>query len=281
MREITTVDITRTVSRLCIEANCRIGDDVTARLRELRDREESPLGRDVLDLLLRNYTLAAQQHLPICQDTGVAVVFAEIGQDVHVTGGGFEEAIQEGVRQGYAEGYLRKSMVADPVFERRNTEDNTPAVIHTRLVPGTGISLTVAPKGAGAENMSEVRMLRPGEGIEGVTDFVVERVKRSGGNPCPPVVVGVGIGGNFEQCALLAKQALLRPLGSPHPQERWARVETDLLERVNRLGIGPQGFGGRITALAVHILHQPCHLAALPVAVNMQCHANRHATAML
>jgi fumarate hydratase subunit alpha len=225
--------------------------------------------------------MAARLGMPMCQDTGVAVVFVELGQDVHVIGGDFIEAINEGVRQGYRDGFLRKSLVTDPVIERKNTKDNTPAIIHTQIVPGESIQITLAPKGGGSENMSEVRMMQPSDGIEGITDFVVDRVRRSGGNPCPPVIVGVGIGGNFEQSALLSKKALLRPLGSLNPDPIWNPVEVELLDRINRLGIGPMGLGGRTTALAVHILAQPCHIASMPVAVNLQCHAARHKTAVI
>jgi fumarate hydratase subunit alpha len=281
MRELDAERISSEIARLCVEANYYIGEDVLKRLREFREREKSPTGRETLDIILKNYDMAARERMPSCQDTGVAVVFAELGQDLHIVGGDLNEAINEGVRRGYRDGYLRKSMVDDPVIERRNTGDNTPAVIHTEIVPGYRLKLTVAPKGGGAENMSEVRMMTAADGLEGVMDFVVDRVRRSGGNPCPPVVVGVGLGGNFEQSALLAKKALLRPLDSRHPEEKWARVEEELLERINRLGIGPQGFGGTTTALAVMILTMPCHIASMPVAVNMQCHAARHKSVVL
>jgi len=281
MRELDAERISSEVARLSMEANYYLGEDVLRRLREFREREKSPTGRETLDIILKNYEMAAREHLPSCQDTGVAVVFVEFGQDLHIVGGDFNEAINEGVRRGYRDGYLRKSMVDDPVIERRNTGDNTPAVIHTEIVPGDRLKLTVAPKGGGAENMSEVRMMTAADGLEGVMDFVVDRVRRSGGNPCPPVVVGVGLGGNFEQSALLAKKALLRPLDSRHPEEKWAKVEETLLERINRLGIGPQGFGGTTTALAVMIRTMPCHIASMPVAVNMQCHAARHKSVVL
>jgi fumarate hydratase subunit alpha len=214
--------------------------------------------------------------MPICQDTCVAIVFLEVGQEVHLIGGDLEDAVNEGVRQGYAEGYLRKSIVTDPVHSRKNTTDNTPAIIYTRIVPGDKVRIQFAPKGGGAENMSEVRMMTAAQGIEGVKDFVVERVSRSGGNPCPPIVVGVGLGGSFERCAMLAKEALLRPIGEENPDPEYNEVEKELLRRINDLGIGPQGLGGRITALAVHIKTVPCHIASMPVAVNVQCHANRH-----
>jgi len=219
--------------------------------------------------------------MPICQDTGFAVFFIEMGEDVRITGGGFEEAIYEGVRQGYREGYLRKSIVDDPLFERKNTKDNTPPIIHLRLVPGDRIKIVFAPKGGGSENMSEVKMMVPADGEEGVKRFVVDRVRRSGGNPCPPVIVGVGIGGTFEHVAYLAKKALLRPVDSHHPDPRFAKLEDEILEEINKLGIGPMGLGGRTTALAVHIETHPCHIASMPVAVNMQCHAARHKEAII
>jgi len=278
------IDVNRVipvVKKLCIDANYYVGKDVLAKVKEFRAKEESPTGREIFDLMLENYELAAREQMPICQDTGVAIVFVELGQDVHLVGGDFYEAINEGVRQGYKEGFLRKSMVTDPVVERKNTKDNTPALIYTEIVPGEQIKITVAPKGGGAENMSEVKMMSAADGIEGVKNFVVDRIRRSGGNPCPPVVVGVGIGGSFEQCALLAKKALLRPLTEKHPEPYWAAVEDEILERINRLGIGPQGLGGTTTALAVSILYKPCHIASMPVAVNVNCHAHRHETAVI
>lgn len=269
------------VKKLCIDANYYVAPDVLAKVKEYREKEESPTGREIFDLMLENYELAAREQMPICQDTGVAIVFVELGQDIHLVGGDFYEAINEGVRQGYKEGYLRKSMVTDPVVERKNTKDNTPALIYTDIVPGDKIKITVAPKGGGAENMSEVKMMSAADGIEGVKNFVVDRIRRSGGNPCPPVVVGVGIGGSFEQAALLAKKALLRPLTEKHPEPFWAAVEDEILERINRLGIGPQGLGGTTTALAVSILYKPCHIASMPVAVNVNCHAHRHESAII
>jgi len=281
LREIDASGVTAAVRRLCIDANNLLEEDVMAKLEEAIPKEESPVGREILEQILNNDRMAARLGMPMCQDTGVAVVFVELGQDVHVIGGDFIEAINEGVRQGYRDGFLRKSLVTDPVIERKNTKDNTPAIIHTQIVPGESIQITLAPKGGGSENMSEVRMMQPSDGIEGITDFVVDRVRRSGGNPCPPVIVGVGIGGNFEQSALLSKKALLRPLGSLNPDPIWNPVEVELLDRINRLGIGPMGLGGRTTALAVHILAQPCHIASMPVAVNLQCHAARHKTAVI
>ncbi len=281
MRELDVSELIPQVKKLCIEANYFIGEDVLGKIEEALSQEESPVGKEILRQILANHRMASQEEMPACQDTGVAVVFVELGQDVHLKGGDLYSAINEGVRQGYKDGYLRKSMVDDPVIERKNTGDNTPAIIHLDIVPGDKIKITVAPKGGGSENMSEVRMLTPAQGLEGVMNFVVDRVRRSGGNPCPPVIVGVGIGGNFEASALLAKKALMRDLRDRHPDEKWAKVEEELLLRINRLGIGPMGLGGRITALAVKILTLPCHIASMPVAVNIQCHAARHKTIII
>lgn len=281
MREVNVSEIVSAVRKLCIDANIYLDKDVVERIQESLRAEDSPVAKEILEQILVNARLAAEEQMPMCQDTGVAVVFVELGQDVHVVGGDLAEAINEGVRQGYRDGYLRKSIVDDPVFERKNTKDNTPAIIHTEIAPGASIKITVAPKGAGSENMSEVRMMRPADGIEGIKDFVVERVKRSGGSPCPPTIVGVGIGGNFEQCAYLSKKALLRPLNTSNADPRWNAVEVELLKRINELGIGPMGLGGRTTALAVQILTMPCHIASMPVAVNLQCHAQRHKTAII
>ncbi len=280
MREIDISSITEVVKKLCMDANYFLGDDVLKRLQDCMKSEESPTGKEVLKKILENAKIAESEQVPLCQDTGFAVFFVELGQDVHFIGGDFVEAIHEGVRQGYQEGYLRKSIVSDPI-ERKNTGDNTPAVIHTEIVPGDRVKITVAPKGGGSENMSEVMMMAPAAGVEGVKEFVVDRVCRSGANPCPPVIVGVGIGGTFEKCAQIAKKALLRPIGSKHPSPFYADLEVDLLERINKLGIGPQGFGGRCTALAVHIEVHPCHIASFPVAVNMQCHVARHKEVIL
>jgi len=276
MREVQAQQITGAVKNLCMDANFDLGQDVVESLKRSLEKEESPSGKEILEMILENADIAREERLPICQDTGFAVLFVELGQDVHIVGGQFEEAVNEGVRQGYAEGYLRKSIVDDPVLERKNTTDNTPAVIHTRIVPGEQIRIVFAPKGGGSENMSEVKMMKAADGIDGVKDFVIDKVSRSGGNPCPPVVVGVGIGGTFEKVAMLAKQALLRPLGQRHPDARFAAVEEEILERVNRLGIGPMGLGGRVSVLDVHLEVFPCHIASMPVAVNMQCHAARH-----
>lgn len=281
MKEIDISQIVPEVKRLCMEINYRASQDLVAKIQECIPREESPLAQEILELLIKNIDLAAQEQLPMCQDTGAVIVFIELGQDVHLIGGDLSEAINEGIRQGYAAGYLRKSIVADPVFKRNNTGDNTPAIIHTEIVPGEKIKITLTAKGAGAENMSELRMLKTAEGIAGVKDFIVDVVRRAGGNPCPPVIIGVGIGGNFEQCALLAKKALLRPLNEKNPDSRLASIEIEILNRINKLGIGPQGLGGRTTALAVHILSRPCHIAALPVAVNLDCHVHRHAAVVI
>ena len=239
------------------------------------------MGKAVLDQIIRNAEIAAQGELPLCQDTGFAVVFLELGQDVHIVGGDLYEAINEGVRKGYQEGYLRKSVVDRPFSARVNTRDNTPAVIHTEIVPGDRLKITVAPKGGGSENMSYLRMFPPAAGRQGIVDWVVECVDKSGANPCPPIIVGVGIGGTIDQTTLIAKKALLRPVGQPHPDPEVADLEAEILDRVNRLGIGPQGLGGKVTALAVHVDTFPCHIASMPVAVNIQCHSARHKEAIL
>ena len=275
VREVACPTITAAVRRLFIEANMELGQDVRDSLARARDGETSEPGRYVLDRILENAEIAAQDRIPLCQDTGLAVVFVELGQDVHVTGGDFGEAVQEGVRQAYAEGFLRKS-ICDP-FTRLNTGDNTPAVVHTEIVPGRRIRIAVMPKGGGSENMSGVAMLVPAAGWDGVKEFIIGRVAAAGPNPCPPTVVGVGIGGDIEMAAILAKKALLRPLGEPNRRDpRLAGLEGELLSEINRLGIGPQGYGGQTTALAVHAEMMPCHIASLPVAVNIQCHAVRH-----
>ncbi len=281
MREISCEEITETVARLCIEANYYLGDDVIEALRQARDAEVSPVGREVLDQLLENAAVAREEEMPLCQDTGLTVVFLEVGQDAHIVGGDLYEAIQEGVRRGYEEGYLRKSVVDKPFSARVNTRDNTPAVIHTQIVPGDRLKVTVAPKGGGSENMSALAMLKPADGRQGVVDFVVETVRKAGANPCPPTIVGVGVGGTVEKTMWLAKHALLREVGQPSPDPEVAELEQEILERVNRLGIGPQGLGGIITSLAVHVETHPCHIASLPVAVNIQCHSARHKEAVL
>ena len=274
MREIKTSQITETVKRLCIDANLYLGEDVLKAFDRGEKMEESPVGKEIFQQLRENARIAREEQVAMCQDTGLAVVFVELGQDVHIVGGDFNQAIHEGVRQGYKEGYLRKS--ACHCFTRANTKDNTPAIIHLEVVPGDKMKITVAPKGGGSENMSTVNMLTPSDGIEGIKKRVVEWVKQAGSNPCPPVVVGVGIGGTFERAALIAKKALLRPLGEKNPDPQVAALEGELLTLVNNLGIGPQGLGGRITALAVHVNMIPCHIASFPLAVNINCHAHRH-----
>lgn len=281
VREIEASKITDAVARLCQDANFYLGSEEKAALQRALEIEEAPLARSVLRQLLENADIAAKERIPMCQDCGTAVVFLELGQDIHVTGGDIYEAVNEGVRRGYESGYLRKSMVRNPISSRTNTKDNTPAVIHTEIAPGDKLRITVATKGGGGENMSRLAMLKPADGIEGVKAFVIRAVEEAGPNPCPPVIVGVGIGGTFEKAALLAKKALIRPLGQHSPQSDAAALEKDLLEAINNLGIGPGGFGGRITALAVHVETFPSHIAGLPVAVNMQCHSARHKTEVL
>ena len=280
VRDISAKKIADVVARLSMEANFILEKDVLSALKRGQAKEESPVGREIFRQLLENAGIARSERMPICQDTGLAVVFVELGQDAHVTGGALEDAINEGVRRGYQEGYLRKSVLGDPL-KRVNTKDNTPAVIHTRVVPGDRLRLWVVPKGGGSENMSKIAMLKPADGVEGVKKFVVESVRVASANPCPPIVVGVGIGGSFEQCAFNAKKALLREIGSAHADTFYADLERELLEKVNNLGIGPMGLGGRVTALAVHIEVAPCHIASLPVAVNINCHAARHKLAEL
>lgn len=279
MREIDVKLITERVRELCMEANTDLGEDVLQAFDRALQKEESPLGVEILKELKENVRIAREEKVAICQDTGFAVVFIELGQDVHLVGGALKEAIFEGVRQGYRDGYLRKS-ICHP-FTRANTGDNTPAIIHTEIVPGDRVRITVAPKGGGSENMSRVVMLTPSDGVEGIRRYVVQRVKESGSNPCPPTIVGVGIGGTFEMAAILAKKSLLRPLGSRNPDPELDRLESEILEEINRLGIGPQGLGGRTTSLAVHILMMPCHIASFPLAVNIQCHAQRHKEALI
>lgn len=279
MREIDVGVITETVKGLCMEANFDLGQDVLDAFERAKAEEESPAGVEILGQLEENASIATQEKVAICQDTGIAVVFVEMGQDVHLVGGDLNDAINEGVRQGYRDGYLRKSLCHP--FTRANTGDNTPAVIHIRIVPGDKVKLTVAPKGGGSENMSRVTMLTPAAGKEGIVEYVVQRVRESGSNPCPPTIIGVGIGGTFENAALLAKEALLRPLGRENPDPELASLEGEILNRINKLGIGPQGLGGRTTSLAVHINMMPCHIASLPLGVNIQCHAQRHKEAVV
>ena len=279
MREVAARTITETVKRLCIEANCHLSPDIQHRLVAFRDQETWPQAREILDRIIENYKIADAQNEPICQDTGMACVFLKIGQDVHIVGD-LTDAVNEGVRQGYAEGYLRKSVVRDPL-DRVNTKDNTPAILYTELVSGDRIEITVAPKGFGSENMSAIKMLRPSDGVQGVKDFVIQTAADAGPNPCPPIVVGVGIGGTFDKAAYLAKKALLRSVDVPNPDPYYAALEQELLKSINALGIGPQGFGGKTTALAVNIETYPTHIAGLPVAVNINCHVTRHKTEVL
>ena len=279
MKTISAAEITQTVARLSIQANTHLPPDIVAALDRTRRDEPWPLARETLGLLWDNLELAEEKSLPICQDTGMACVFVELGQDVHIEGN-FEQAVHEGVRQGYGEGYLRKSIVGDPL-RRVNTEDNTPAAITLRLVPGDGCRITVAPKGFGSENMSRLGMLKPADGVEGVKNFVVETVRLAGSNPCPPIVLGVGIGGSFDKVAYLAKHALLRPIDQHNPDPFYADLERDLLRAINALGVGPQGFGGQTTCLGLSIETAPTHVAGLPVAVNVSCHVTRRATATL
>jgi fumarate hydratase subunit alpha len=281
MKEIHASDIAESVARLCVDSNYYLGEDVLTALRAYREQETSPVGQEVLDQILENAEIARVEQMPLCQDCGLTVVFIELGQETHIVGGDLNEAIAEGVRKGYRDGFLRKSLVDRPFSARVNTKDNTPPVIHTSVVSGDKLRIVVAPKGGGSENMSQLGMLKPADGRAGVIDFVVESVRRAGANPCPPIIVGVGVGGSAEKAMLLAKHSLLREVGRPSPDPEVAELESETLERVNRIGIGPQGFGGITTALAVHVETFPCHIASLPVAVNIQCHSARHLEAVL
>jgi len=281
MREINVSAITQAVSELFLQANYVIGEDVMDALATAAEKEPSPLGRHVLEQLMENNRAGAEESLCVCQDTGLSVVFLTIGQEVHLTGGSLEEAVNAGVRKAYTEGYLRKSVVGDPLFNRKNTGDNTPCVLHVRLVPGDQVHILAIAKGFGSENMSHLAMLTPAAGVEGVSDFIVETVRLSGPNACPPLVVGVGLGGSFELAPLMAKRATSLPLTRRHKDPQYAALEDNLLERINALGIGPAGYGGATTALKVHILTAPTHIAGLPVAVNICCHVARHAEATL
>jgi len=280
MRELSVKEIEQAIKKMVIKANQVLSHDVFMALQEAEKKEESEVGKKILQRVVENAQIAASEELPICQDTGTAVIFLEIGQDVHLVGGNLYDAINNGVSAGYTEGYLRKSIVKDPL-NRVNTGDNTPAVVHIELVPGDKVKITVAPKGGGSENMSQLKMLKPADGVEGVKQFVIDTVRQAGSNPCPPIIVGVGIGGTFEKAALLAKKALLREVGSKNPDPYYQELEAELLASINKLGIGPQGLGGRITALAVHIEIYPTHIASLPVAVNLNCHVARHETVIL
>ncbi len=279
MREISSNLITEVVKKLCIEANCHLSNDIKECISGFHADETWPQAKEILERIIENYQIADEKNQPVCQDTGVACVFLKLGQDVHVNGD-ITEAVNEGVRQGYTEGYLRKSVVRDPL-DRVNTGDNTPAMLYFEIVPGDKIEITVAPKGFGSENMSKIAMLRPSDGLQGVKDFVIKTVEDAGPNPCPPVVVGVGIGGTFDKAAYLAKKALLRPVDVPNGDAFYADLEKELLDEINSLGIGPQGFGGRTTALAVNIEQYPTHIAGLPVAVNINCHVTRHRTEVI
>jgi fumarate hydratase subunit alpha len=275
VREVDAAEITRAVRELCIEINYTIPEDMVAAVKRARELEESPVGRQILDLLIRNQDLAAQGEYPYCQDTGSTVVFIDVGQDVHITGADLADAIDEGVGQGYTEGFLRGSIVGDPVFERKNTGNNTPAFVHTRIVPGDQITIKVDAKGGGSENKGRHAMLKPSDGLEGVKSFVLRAVAEAGPDACPPGIIGVGIGGNFEYCAMLAKRALVRKVGQPNPDPRIAELEAELFEQCNALGIGPQSLGGTQTVLGVHVEMMATHIASLPVAVNIECHAHR------
>lgn len=275
MREIHISEIINTVKELCIESNYYLSSDVKEALNNAKENETWPLAENVLDQLILNSNIAQNENMPICQDTGMACVFVEIGQEVHIVGGALKDAINEGVRRGYDEGFLRKSVVKDPI-NRVNTKDNTPAIIYYDIVPGNKLKITVAPKGFGSENMSRIKMLKPSDGLQGVKDFIIETVKLAGPNPCPPIIIGVGIGGTFDKAAYLAKKALIRSLNKRNDEKFYSDLEEELLETINKLGIGPQGFGGKTTALGINIETYPTHIAGLPVAVNINCHATRH-----
>lgn len=280
MREINVAEITKTIRDLCIDANYNLSDDIRNQLLKAKEKETWDIAKGVLDKILINADIAATEKMPMCQDTGMTCVFIEIGQDVHIVGGNLEDAINSGVAAGYEEGFLRKSVVKDPI-DRVNTKDNTPAVIYYDIVPGEKFKITVAPKGFGSENMSQIKMLKPSDGLAGVKEFILKVVKEAGPNPCPPIVVGVGIGGTFDRAATIAKKAVIRPTEQPNTNPFYANLEKELVEEINKLGIGPQGFGGRTTTLAVNIETYPTHIAGLPVAVNINCHATRHAEAEL
>lgn len=280
MREIQASVITDTIERLCIEANQVLPEDIKESIQACRANEDGQIACGILDNIIENYQIAENEQVPICQDTGMACVFLEIGQDVHIVGGDLTEAVNEGVRRGYTNGYLRKSVVKDPV-RRGNTGDNTPAMLYTEIVPGENIRITVGPKGFGSENMSAIRMFKPSAGIEGIKDFILETVETAGPNPCPPMVVGVGIGGTFDKAALLAKKALMRPVDSENEDPYYADLEKEMLEKINQLGIGPQGFGGKTTAIGLNIETMPTHIAGMPCAINISCHVTRHKTEVI
>ena len=280
MREINVQQIIDTVEKLCIDANTHLPSDVKCAIKNCRACEDGKIAQGVLDNIIENFEIADNENVPICQDTGMACVFLEIGQDLHIVGGDLTEAINEGVRRGYTNGYLRKSVVGDPV-RRGNTGDNTPAMIYTEIVPGENLKITVGPKGFGSENMSAIRMFKPSAGLQGIKDFIIETVEAAGPNPCPPIVVGVGIGGTFDKAALLAKKAIMRPIDSCHPDPYSADLEKEMLEKINALGIGPQGFGGKTTAIGLNIETLPTHIAGMPCAININCHVTRHKSEVL
>ena len=280
MREIQTQQIIDVIEKLCIDANNHLPEDVKCAIKNCRACEDGQIACGVLDNIIENFEIADNENLPICQDTGMACVFLEIGQDVHIVGGDLTEAVNEGVRRGYKNGYLRKSVVADPV-RRGNTGDNTPAMIYTEIVPGDKLKITLGPKGFGSENMSAVRMFKPSAGLQGIKDFIIETVEAAGPNPCPPIVIGVGIGGTFDKAALLAKKAIMRPLDTSNPDPYYADLEKEMLEKVNQLGIGPQGFGGKTTAIGLNIEVLPTHIAGMPCAININCHVTRHKTEVI
>ena len=280
MREINVQQIIDTVEKLCIDANNHLPSDVKCAIKNCRACEDGKIAQGVLDNIIENFEIADNENVPVCQDTGMACVFLEIGQDLHIVGGDLTEAINEGVRRGYANGYLRKSVVGDPV-RRGNTGDNTPAMIYTEIVPGENLKITLGPKGFGSENMSAIRMFKPSAGLQGIKDFIIETVEAAGPNPCPPIVVGVGIGGTFDKAALLAKKAIMRPIDSCHPDPYYADLEKEMLEKINQLGIGPQGFGGKTTAIGLNIETLPTHIAGMPCAININCHVTRHKTEVL
>lgn len=281
MREIHVSQISETVKNLFMKANYFIGPDILKHLKNCEKTERSELGKSVLKQIIENDEIAARERIALCQDTGMSVLFVEFGQDVHVVGGGFQDAIEEGVRQGYQDGYLRKSVVTDPLFDRKNTQDNTPSVTHIRIVPGDKITFLVIPKGFGSENMSAMKMAKPSDGPDGVKAFVIDTIKKAGPNPCPPIIVGVGIGGTMERAAQIAKLATAREIGKHNPEHRYAKMEEELLAEANKLGIGPAGMGGSTTVLAVNVEYYPTHIAGMPVAVNIVCHAARHAEATI
>lgn len=280
MREIQAQQITDVVERLCIEANQHLPEDIKRAIQKCHAQEEWDTAQDVLEKIIDNFKIAGEEQVPICQDTGMACIFLEIGQDVHIAGGNLAEAVDEGVRRGYSRGYLRESVVKDPI-RRENTGDNTPAMLYTEIVPGSQIKITAAPKGFGSENMSALRMFKPSQGLDSIKEFILETVEAAGPNPCPPVVVGVGIGGTFDKAALLAKKALMRPVDVPNPDPFYAQLEREMLDKINHLGIGPQGFGGRTTAIGLNIETMPTHIAGMPCAVNLNCHVTRHKTEII